>query len=344
MDTLLLVTMIARCLKTLYPKHDKDKGKALESGDGVNYTTAKYDYTIHNINEVDNYVNTFIINEKEPDCKVTTHKGTVTLKGPIAKPATPTSQYNLIEHLGKTPAQISILELLRLSPEHKAILDKALATTTVPIDLHVDQFQAMVGHITSAHTVTFTENDDSSLRQPYNATLHIDVLIHNIKIKRVLIDKGAGLNMCTQELITNLGFSENIVDPSKKITIKAYDEEERSSKGSVTLPIRIGPVVKDAVCQVVDLPLTYNILFGRPWIHEMQAVPSTYHQCIKFPHNGVEITIRGDPNPFMYCHNLSPKTEITIPSNREAFPSQSYVDLESLKASSSKSNTTEIKI
>ncbi|GLJ53608.1 hypothetical protein SUGI_1143590 [Cryptomeria japonica] len=68
----------------------------------------------------------------------------------------------------------------------------------------------------------------------------------------------------------------------------------------------------------------------------MQAVPSTYHQCIKFPHNGVEITILGDANPFAYCHNISHQLEITVPNNREAISSTSYISPASLASS----NTT----
>ncbi|GLJ34133.1 hypothetical protein SUGI_0686150 [Cryptomeria japonica] len=109
----------------------------------------------------------------------------------------------------------------------------------------------------------------------------------------------------------------------------------------VTLPLRVGPITKDVVCQVLDLDLTYNILLGRPWIHEMRAIPSTYHRCIKFPHNGVEVTVKADPNPFIYCKNLRPRSEITIPANREVVPSSAYVDPESLKASTSKQ--TELK-
>lgn len=123
---------------------------------------------------------------------------------------------------------------------------------------------------------------------------------------------------------------------SHAITIKAYENEERSSKGTTTLPLRVGPVTKDVVCQVLDLDLTYNILLGCPWIHEMRVVPSTYHRCIKFPHNGVEVTVKADPNPFIYCNNLRPRSEITIPINQEVVPSSTYVDLESLKVSTSK--------
>lgn len=84
-----------------------------------------------------------------------------------------------------------------------------------------------------------------------------------------MIDGGVGLNICTLKVIIELGFSKNGVDP-KKITIKTYDEEECSSKGSITFPIRVGPMVKDVVFQVLDLPLMYNILLVRPYIHEMQ--------------------------------------------------------------------------
>ena len=39
--------------------------------------------------------------------------------------------------------------------------------------------------------------------------------------------------------------------------------------------------------------LSYKILLGRPWIHEMKFIPSTYHKCVTFPHNGFEMCILG---------------------------------------------------
>jgi len=61
--------------------------------------------------------------------------------------------------------------------------------------------------------------------QPHNTPLHIVVFIHRHCIKRVLIDGGASLNICTLKLVLTSGFFEATVDPRKKITIKAYDEE-----------------------------------------------------------------------------------------------------------------------
>lgn len=117
----------------------------------------------------------------------------------------------------------------------------------------------MVGHLTSPHYLTFSEEDDNSLNHPHNQPLHIEAMIHKHKVKHVLIDGGAGLNICTYSLLTQLGLSENVIDPCKKITIKSYDEEERTSKGLVSLPIRVGPVERDVLFQVLDIPLSYNI-------------------------------------------------------------------------------------
>lgn len=106
------------------------------------------------------------------------------------------------------------------------------------------------------------------------------------------------------------------MDPKKKITIKANDEEKHSSKETMVLPIKIGPIERDTLCPVLDLNLSYTILLGRPWIHDMQAVPSTYHLCVNFPHNGQEITILAYSS--QYCNNLKPTQDARVLHNREA--------------------------
>lgn len=102
---------------------------------------------------------------------------------------------------------------------------------------------------------------------------------------------GAGLNICSYNLIIQHSFFEHTIDTRNKITIKAYDVEESSSKGLVVLPIKVLPTERDTILQVLDLLLSYNILLGRLWIHEIQVVPSSYHQCIKFPYNKVEVYV-----------------------------------------------------
>lgn len=140
-----------------------------------------------------------------------------------------------------------------------------------------------------------------------------------------MIDGGVGLNICTLRVVIGLGYTENDIDSSRRITIKAYDDAEHPSKGIITLPIRVGLVIENTFLQVLDLDLPYNMILGHPWIHTMKVVPSTYHQCLKYPYNGIEITISGDPNPFQFCATLKDSPQQQVPVNREAH-SHSYVD------------------
>lgn len=267
------------------------------------------DNVIHHLYTNDERVNVIKIKEKVDNGQVnvtTRAQAKVVLKGTSSKSTEtfPQHQYDLVNQLQKTPAQISILELLKISPTHKEILDKALFQMTVSTDLDVNRFQAMVGHFSSPTCLSFLDKDDVSMTHPHNSSLYLEVMIHKFHVKRVLIDGGAGLNICTLKVVQALGFVEDSIDLRRKITIKSYDDEERTSKGLIMLPIRVGPVIKNTFCQVLDRDLAYNILLGRPWIHEMQVVPSTYHQCLKFPYDGQEITIPADNSNTQTCANV----------------------------------------
>ncbi len=126
-------------------------------------------------------------------------------------------------------------------------------------------------------------------------------MVSDFAAKHVMIDNGSALNLCTLKFIKQVGYTEvDIIN--EVITIKAYDNLEHTTEGTILLPIRVSPVTQETLFHVIDLNLPYNILLGHPWIHSMKAIPSTYHQCIKFLHNGTEITIHADPKPFAYCN------------------------------------------
>ncbi|KAL0462153.1 UNVERIFIED_CONTAM: hypothetical protein Slati_0102900 [Sesamum latifolium] len=44
-------------------------------------------------------------------------------------------------------------------------------------------------------------------------------------------------------------------------------------------------MVSTALFHVIDAKTSYNMLLGRPWLHENAVVPSTWHQCFKYCHN-----------------------------------------------------------
>lgn len=96
------------------------------------------------------------------------------------------------------------------------------------------------------------------------------------------------------------GYTKEDIPWHEVITIKVYENLEHTSKGTILLPIKLGPAIQETICHVVDLDVPYKILLGHPWIHSIKAIASLHHQCIKFPHKGTKITIYVDPQPFTY--------------------------------------------
>ena len=62
-----------------------------------------------------------------------------------------------------------------------------------------------------------------------------------------------------------------------------FSGEQKFTIGDIALPVYAGGVNLSVTFAVLDSPLAYNMILGRPWIHKMRAVPSTFHQVVKFP-------------------------------------------------------------
>ena len=57
------------------------------------------------------------------------------------------------------------------------------------------------------------------------------------------------------------------------------------------LHVEIGGKTVNVDVEVVDGPLDYNILLGRPWVYVMAVIVSTYFRMIAFPYKGTIIVI-----------------------------------------------------
>ena len=64
--------------------------------------------------------------------------------------------------------------------------------------------------------------------------------------------------------------------------------------GTLTTHVMIGLVRYSILFQVLSIQSSFNLLLGRPWIHEAGAIPSSLHQKVKFIHEGRIITIQFD--------------------------------------------------
>ncbi|KAL0349899.1 UNVERIFIED_CONTAM: hypothetical protein Sradi_4139100 [Sesamum radiatum] len=119
--------------------------------------------------------------------------------------------------------------------------------------------------------------------------------------------------------------------------------------GNIRMQLTMEDMVSSALFHVIDAKTSYNILLGRPWLHENAVVPSTWHQCFKYCRNGIVKKVLGDNKPFTeaeshfadakyYIEETNKGKEILLPEEPKSCNNQntrkndsSTLELESLK-------------
>ena len=66
------------------------------------------------------------------------------------------------------------------------------------------------------------------------------------------------------------------------MVVRAFDGTKREVLRNIRLPIQVWPYTFDSEFIVMDINPSYNCLLGRPWIYMADAIPSTFHQKVKF--------------------------------------------------------------
>ena len=116
--------------------------------------------------------------------------------------------------------------------------------------------------------ITFTDNDLLFGEALHNRPLYMVGHVLEKKINRILIDEGS--RVTTGEL------SES------RLLIQGFNQGGQRSIGSIKLEIHMGDLRSRAWMHVIYTKTSYNILLGRPWVHENRIVSSSYSQCLKY--------------------------------------------------------------
>ena len=139
----------------------------------------------------------------------------------------------------------------------------------------------------------YSANDLPFEGKEHNKALYIKVQFSDKVIPCVMVDNGSALNLYPLRLLPFFGITEDMLQKSNTV-IRAYDDSKRGVIGTFEAEITVGGVTKPTKFTVLDIPVTYSLLLGRPWIHSVGAVPSSLHQKLKFVHEGKLISVNGD--------------------------------------------------
>ena len=106
-----------------------------------------------------------------------------------------------------------------------------------------------------------------------------------------MIDTGSSADGLFYDAFKRMGFTKALLKQER--TRFGFAGETTYSLGSIELVVTDGEIRKIIEFVVIDRSAPFNTILGRLWLYSMKAVPSTYHQCLKFPTpKGIE-TIRG---------------------------------------------------
>ena len=125
----------------------------------------------------------------------------------------------------------------------------------------------MIGSISRELTISYSDKDLMKKRKHYNDPLHITVDAKGKRILMVLFDDRSALNVCPLKTASCLGLIIEDFMPTDQ-DVRAHDNSRREVLGTVTLELTIGPMIKKVEFQVLNIASFFNMLLGRPWIHD----------------------------------------------------------------------------
>ena len=119
-----------------------------------------------------------------------------------------------------------------------------------------------------------------------------------------MIDTGSLADFLFYDAFKRMGFTKALLKQERTPLI-GFAGETTYSLGSNELAVTVGEVKKIVEFIVIDRPNPFNAILGRPWLYSMKAVPSTYHQCLKFSTQKGIKTIKGSQKSSRTCYLAS---------------------------------------
>ncbi|XP_056698713.1 uncharacterized protein [Spinacia oleracea] len=128
--------------------------------------------------------------------------------------------------------------------------------------------------------IAFTSDDCRGIIYPHDDPLVLELEIANFPVKRCLIDGGSSANIIFWEAFTQLNIDHGEL-ARVSYPVIGFSGASVYPEGSIRLPVQVGrgSSVRDLMVDflVIKVPAAYNVIIGRPFIHDAQAVVFTYH-------------------------------------------------------------------
>ncbi|XP_065023219.1 uncharacterized protein LOC135649050 [Musa acuminata AAA Group] len=161
----------------------------------------------------------------------------------------------------------------------------------------------------------------------HDDALVISARVANAQMRRIMVDTGSSADILYFDAFQKLGLARENLSPMHS-ALTGFTGDSISPLGAITLPLTLGTPPRSKTVMttflVVDLPIAYNAILGRPSLNKVRAAVSTYYQIIKFPTCAGVGEVTGSPREFKRCYLTSvslgkrARTEAPLEDPREA--------------------------
>ena len=127
--------------------------------------------------------------------------------------------------------------------------------------------------------------------------------IRNLKVTKMLVDGGAGLNLISSAVIKKLQIQDGELEETG--SFQGINPGRSKPKGKITLPVTFGGELnfrtERITFDVADIPLPYNGILGRPALAKFMAASHYAYNVLKMPGPISVITVHSDKKDALIC-------------------------------------------
>ncbi|KAL0643276.1 hypothetical protein Bca4012_041566 [Brassica carinata] len=121
--------------------------------------------------------------------------------------------------------------------------------------------------------VTFHERETVKLDLPHDDALVIALEIEGDIFSKILVDTGSAVDIISRKTLPSLEQLIPTIKP-KPTSLASFKGKSIRSLGTIVLNTRAHNLKLKAEFTVIDHPIPFDAIVGRPWLHQMRAVPS----------------------------------------------------------------------
>jgi hypothetical protein len=127
--------------------------------------------------------------------------------------------------------------------------------------------------------------------------------IRNLKVTKMLVDSGAGLNLISSAVLRKLQIPDGELEETG--SFQGVNPGRSKPKGKITLPVTFGGELnyrtEKVTFDVADIPLPYNGILGRPALAKFMAASHHAYNVLKMPGPITVITVPCDKKDALIC-------------------------------------------